>query len=128
MNKIQSSICYLFNSNERLSFSDIKGHLGIDATEIILRFKNEIMPLINQRVLTIGGSVAKGKITEIGDDAILSVNMGFAHKAYLLKIKNGDAVNKVDESEDKAIYEEFMFEMKIKIESAVMRILKTHRS
>lgn len=72
--------------------------------------------------------MAKGKITEIGDDALLSVNMGFAHKAYLLKIKNGDAVNKVDESEDKAIYDEFMFEMKIKIESAVMRILKTHRS
>ena len=91
------------------------------------RFKNELLPLINKKILILDGSPITTIVDRLTIDQRLAINMEFTAKAFLIKIKSSHCNEKVDETEDKKIYEEFMFEMKIKIESAVMRLLKTHR-
>ena len=121
MTKLQALICLLFNQNSRLTFQQLMGELGLKKPQTL---QTELKGLLFSKVIV--SSNAEKVKDELRSDSIFSVNTKFSNKRNLIKIKTFKYVEQ-DQKEEKTSEKAFIISKKIKINSCLMKIMKSSK-
>ncbi|XP_065336758.1 cullin-2-like [Cloeon dipterum] len=114
MNTFQMAILWLFQNTDDLSFSSIKGSLGING-EILSK---HISSLVKPKLLNCDTNV-------VGETSTLTFNVAF--KKNLIKFKILGASTRVSPEEKEEVIKTLTEDRKYFLEAAVVRIMKHHK-
>lgn len=118
MGKLHAIICLQFNETEKMTIKNLKEKLGIKIAELV----RCLMALLKAKILTC--EPENEALESMSTNTVLIVNKKFTNKRLKLRIKNKAFLEK---KVDEATVQRFYIEKETRIESQIMKIMKSER-